>query len=81
MERIVFRKDVNTDNNKTLESGDTSESTPTFVRVGFPARTKFIHKHMTMHHLIVCLIQMPFVKEDPKNILLTESSGTFLIVF
>ena len=37
-ERTVFRKDVNTNNNWTLELGNSGESTPTFVNVGFQAR-------------------------------------------
>ena len=38
MERIVFRKDVNTNNNWTFELGNSGESTPTFVIVAFQAR-------------------------------------------
>ena len=39
-ERIVFRKDVNTNtnNNWTFESGNSGESTQSFVIVGFQAR-------------------------------------------
>ena len=40
MERIVFRKDVNTNNNWTFDLGKSGESTPTFVIVGFQARNK-----------------------------------------
>ena len=40
MERIVFRKDVNTNNNWTFELGNSGESTPTFVIVGFQVRNK-----------------------------------------
>ena len=40
MERVVFRKDVNTNNNWTFELGNSGESTPTFVIVGFQARNK-----------------------------------------
>ena len=40
MERIVFRKDVNTNNNWTFELGNSGEFTPTFVIVGFQARNK-----------------------------------------
>ena len=40
MERIVFRKDVNTNNNWTFELGNSGESTPSFVIVGFQARNK-----------------------------------------
>ena len=40
MERIVFRKDVNTNNNWTFDLGNSGESTPTFVIVGFQARNK-----------------------------------------
>ena len=39
-ERTVFRKDVNTNNNWTFELGNSGESTPTFVTVGFQARNK-----------------------------------------
>ena len=39
-ERVVFRKDVNTNNNWTFELGNSGESTPTFVIVGFQARNK-----------------------------------------
>ena len=37
-ERVVFRKDVNTNNSWTFELGNSGESTPTFVIVGFQAR-------------------------------------------
>ena len=40
MERIVFRKDVNTNNNWTFELGSSGESTPCFIIVGFQARNK-----------------------------------------
>ena len=39
-ERVVFRKDVNTNNNWTFELGNSGESTPTFVVVAFQARNK-----------------------------------------
>ena len=39
-ERVVFRKDVNTNNNWTFELGNSGESTSTFVIVGFQARNK-----------------------------------------
>ena len=39
-ERVDFRKDVNTNNNWTFELGNSGESTPTFVTVGFQARNK-----------------------------------------
>ena len=39
-ERTVFRKDVNTNNNWTNELGNSGESTPIFVVVGFQARIK-----------------------------------------
>ena len=39
-ERVVFRKDVNTNNNWTFELGNSGESSPTFVIVGFQARNK-----------------------------------------
>ena len=40
IERVVFRKDVNTNNNWTFELGNSGESTPTFVIVAFQARSK-----------------------------------------
>ena len=40
IERVVFRKDVNTNNSWTFELGNSGESTPTFVIVGFQARNK-----------------------------------------
>ena len=40
MERIVFRKDVNTNNNWTFELGNSGESTPTFIIGGFQDRNK-----------------------------------------
>ena len=40
MERIVFRKDVNTNNNWTFELGSSGESTPSFIIVGIQARNK-----------------------------------------
>ena len=39
-ERTVYRKDVNTNNNWTFDLGNSGESTPTFVIVGFQARNK-----------------------------------------
>ena len=40
IERVVFRKDVNTNNNWTFELGNSGESTPSFIIVGFQARNK-----------------------------------------
>ena len=40
MERIVFTKDVNKNNNLTFDLVISGESTPTFVIVGFQARNK-----------------------------------------
>ena len=40
MERIVFREDVNTNNNWTFELGSSGESTPSFIIVGFQARNE-----------------------------------------
>ena len=40
IERVVFRKDVNTNNNWTFELGNSGESTPSFVIVGFQASNK-----------------------------------------
>ena len=42
IERVVFRKDVNTNKNWTFELGNSGESTPTFVIVGFQARNKIV---------------------------------------
>ena len=39
-ERTVFRKDVNTNKSWTFELGNSGESTPTYVVVGFQARNK-----------------------------------------
>ena len=39
-ERIIFRKDVNTNSNWTFELGSSGESTPAFVIVGLQARNK-----------------------------------------
>ena len=39
-ERIVFRRDVSTNNNWTFELGNSGESSPTFVIIGFQARDK-----------------------------------------
>ena len=38
--RIVFKKDVNTNNTSTFDFGNIGECTPTFVIVGFQARAK-----------------------------------------
>ena len=54
MERIVFRKDVNTNNNWTFELGNSGESTPTFVIVGFQARNEIdsqTHDNATFERL------------------------------
>ena len=40
IEGIVFRKDVNTNTNRTFDLGNSGESTPTFVIVGFQARNR-----------------------------------------
>ena len=40
MERIIFRKDVNTNSNWTFELGSSGTSTPIFVIVGFQGRNK-----------------------------------------
>ena len=40
MERIVFRKDVNSNKNWTFDLGNSGESTPTFVKVEFQTRNK-----------------------------------------
>ena len=54
IERVVFRKDVNTNNNWTFELGNSGESTPIFVIVGFQARNKIdlqIHNNATFDKL------------------------------
>ena len=40
MKRIVFRKDLNTKNKWIIDLGNSGESTPTFVKVGFQDRNK-----------------------------------------
>ena len=40
IKRVVFRKDVNTNNNWTFELANSGESTPIFIIVGFQARNK-----------------------------------------
>ena len=40
IERVVFRKDVNTNNNWTFQLGSSGESTPSFIIVAFQARNK-----------------------------------------
>ena len=46
IERVVFRKDVNTNNIWTFELGKSNnESCPIFVIVGLQARKKLIHKY------------------------------------
>ena len=55
-ERTVFRKDVNNNNNWTFELGNSGESTPTFVLVGFQARKKIdsqTHNNATFDRLSV----------------------------
>ena len=55
-ERTVFRKDVNTNNNWTFELGNSDESTPTFVIVGFQARNKIdsqTHDNVTFDRLSI----------------------------
>ena len=56
IERTVFRKDVNTNNNWTFELGNSGESTPTYVIVGFQARNKIdsqTHNNSTFDRLSV----------------------------
>ena len=60
IERVVFRKDVNTNNNWTFElgnaSGSSGDSSPLFVIVGFQARNKIdsqIHNNATFDRLPV----------------------------
>ena len=54
IDRVVFRKDVNTNNNWTFELGSSSESSPIFVIVGFQARNKIdsqTHNNATFDRL------------------------------
>ena len=56
MERIVFRKRCNTNNNGTFELGNACESTPTLVKVGFQARLKIdsqTHDNATFGHSLI----------------------------
>ena len=60
IERTVFRKDFNTNNNWTFElgnsGGEAAQSTPTFVIVGFQARNKIdsqTHDNATFDRLSV----------------------------
>ena len=69
--RTVFRKDVNTNNNWTFELGNSGESTPTFVIVGFQARNKFdsqTHDNATFDRLsfsnAVCKIGLEKSPDD-----------------
>ena len=53
-ERTIFRNDVNTNNNWTFELGNSGESTPIFVIVGFQARNKIdsqTHDNVTFDRL------------------------------
>ena len=78
MERIVFRKDVNTSNNWTFEVGNSGESTPTFVIVGYQARKKIdsqSHDNAIFDHLP---ISNAVCKIGSKNILLTELNATLI---
>ena len=54
LERVVFRKDVNTNNNWTFELGTSGISIPNFVIVGFQARNKIdsqTHNNATFDRL------------------------------
>ena len=56
-ERIIFRKDVNTNSNWTFELGSSGTSTPTFVIVGFQARNKIdsqVHDNAVFDRLPIC---------------------------
>ena len=55
-ERVVFRKEVNTNNNWTFELGNSGESSPFFVIVGFQARNKIdsqTHDNVTFDRLSI----------------------------
>ena len=56
IERTVFRKDVNTNNKWKFELGNSGESTPTYVVVGFQAGNKVdsqTHNNSTFNRLSV----------------------------
>ena len=72
IERTVFRKDVNTNNNWIFELGNSGLESPIFVILGFQARKKKIHKHTKKQHLLGYQFQMLFVKKDQKNIPMME---------
>ena len=61
-ERVVFRNDVNTNNNWTFELGNSGESTPSFGIVGFQARKKIDSQTHNNKYLIDFQFQMLFVK-------------------
>ena len=75
IERVVFRKDVNTNNNWTFELGNSNnESCPIFVIVGFQARNKIdsqIHNNATFDKLpisnAVCKIGSEKYPDDGKQ--------------
>ena len=69
-EQNVFRKDVNTNNNWTLELGNSGESTPTFVIVGFQARNKIdsqTHVNATFDRLSISKTSQPIRLEFKFN--------------
>ena len=72
MERIVFRKDILTNDNWTFDVENSGESTPTFVIVGFLARNKI--DSQTHDNAIFDRFPMSnaVCKIGSKNILLTE---------
>ena len=62
IERTVYRKDVDCNNNLIFELGNKGESSPILIIVTFQARKKLIQKHIIMQHLIDLLFPMLIVK-------------------
>ena len=62
MERIVFGKDVNTNNNWTFDLGNRVSLLQLSSNLIFKLQIKLIRKHMIMQNLTVHLFQMLFVK-------------------
>ena len=77
-ERVVFRKDLNTNNNWTFDLGNSGESTPTFVRVGIQARNKI--DSQTLDNAIFDRLPISYAvcKKDRKIILLTELNANMI---
>ena len=74
MELIVFRKDVNTNNNWTFKLRNAGESTPTFVIVGLQAENKVDSQTQNKATIDRLPISNAFCEIGSENILLMESS-------